>query len=83
MMSDNLPTWPEIERHALSHLDAARNEMAEVRDWMHSDWKPAGSPLTAAEASARARTLRIVGQVKNLIDEAKGLFEQKGGDGRA
>jgi hypothetical protein len=68
---DNLPTWPEIRAGALRHLDAARNEMSEVRDWLNSDWRPLGSPLTAAEAKARSETLGIVGQVKTLIDQAK------------
>jgi hypothetical protein len=73
-----LPTWPEIKTHAVSHLHAARNEMSEVRDWLNSDWRLAGQPLTSAEARARSEALRIVGQVKNLIDEAKGLLQREG-----
>jgi len=69
-----LPTWREIEGHALRHLDAARNEMSEVRDWLNSDWRPLGSPLTTAQAGARSKVLRIVGEVKNLIDQAKGAL---------
>lgn len=72
MASDReLPTWPEIEAHALRHLDTARNEMSDVRDWLHSDWRPLGSPLTAEQAGARRKVLRIVGEVKSLIDQAK------------
>lgn len=72
MASDStLPTWREIERHALAHLGAARNEMSEVRDWLRSDWSPLGSPLSDADADARDKVLRIVGQVKDLIDQAK------------
>jgi len=75
MASDgSLPTWGEIEAHALRHLDAARNEMSEVRDWLNSDWKPLGSPLSNSQADARAEVLRIIGQVKDLIDQAKGLL---------
>jgi hypothetical protein len=37
MDDSQLPTWAEIEGHALRHLDAARNEMSEVRDWLNSD----------------------------------------------
>lgn len=71
-MSDReLPTWDEIEAHALRHLDAARNGMSEVRDWLNSDWRPLGSPLTGAQAGARGEVLRIVGEVKSLIDQAK------------
>ena len=75
MASDSqLPTWGEIEGHALRHLDAARGEMAEVRDWLNSDWRPLGSPLTTAQAGARSEVLRITGEVKRLIDEAKGVL---------
>jgi hypothetical protein len=70
----DLPTWPEIKGHALGHLNAARNEMSEVRDWLNSDWRPVGSPLTDAEAEAKHKALRIVGEVKKLIDEAKGIL---------
>ncbi|HMG63724.1 MAG TPA: hypothetical protein VK599_12310 [Streptosporangiaceae bacterium] len=75
MASDSeLPTWGEIEGHALRHLDAARNEISEVRDWLRSDWRPLGTPLTKPEADARREVLRIVGEVKNLIDQAKGML---------
>jgi hypothetical protein len=75
---DTLPAWPEIKGHALGHLDAARNEMSEVRDWLRSDWRPTGQPLTSAEAKARSEAVRIVGQVKNLIDEAKAMLQREG-----
>ncbi len=71
---DGLPTWGEIEDRALRHLNAARNEMSEARDWLRSDWRPLGSPLTAAQAAARREALRIVGEVKNLIDQAKDVL---------
>lgn len=75
-----LPTWPEIENHALTHLDAARNEMSEVRDWLRSDWRPLGSPLTDAQADARDGVLRITGEVKDLIDQAKGMLQREAPD---
>jgi cell division protein FtsL len=75
MASDSeLPTWAEIEGHALRHLHSARNEMSEVRDWLNSDWRPLGSPLTSSAADARSEVLRIAGQAKDLIDQAKGLI---------
>lgn len=83
MASDsNLPTWDEIEAHALDHLDKARNEMSEVRDWLNSDWRPLGSPLTDGAADARSEVLRIVGQVKDLIDQAKDMLQREAGNGR-
>lgn len=70
----SLPTRSEIKGHALRHLDAARNEMSEVRDWLNSDWRPRGSPLSDADADALSKVLQIAGEVKNLIDQAKGLL---------
>lgn len=69
-----LPGWPEIEAHALRHLDAARNEMSDVRDWLNSDWHPLGTPLPDADARARSEVLRIAGEVKTLIDQAKDIL---------
>jgi hypothetical protein len=76
----SLPTWPEIEAHALRHLDAARNEMSEVRDWLRSDWRPAGTPLTPVAADARREVLRMVGEVKDAVDRAKGILQEAGCD---
>ena len=73
-----LPTWDEIKTRALHHLDAARSEMSEVRDWLNSDWRPAGTPLTEADARARTDVLRIVGETKNLIDQAKSAIYGEG-----
>jgi hypothetical protein len=69
-----LPTRAEVKAHALRHLDTARNEMSGVRDWLKSDWRPLGSPLTDSDADARREVLRIVGEVKDLIDHAKGIL---------
>lgn len=74
MRESELPTWAEIVNHALHHLDDARDEMSSVRDWLNSDWRPLGSPLTTPEADARGEVLRIVGEVKDLIDQAKGIL---------
>lgn len=71
----SLPTWEEVEAHALRHLDAARNEMSEVRDWLRSDWRPLGSPLSDADAAAQGEVLRIAGEVRNLIDQAKDVLQ--------
>jgi hypothetical protein len=72
----SLPTWPEIEAHALRHLHAARNEMSDVRDWLRSDWRPAGSPLTDPAANARTEIVRAVAEVQAIIDRAKNLLER-------
>jgi len=69
-----LPTRAEIKAGALRHLDAARQEMSEIRDWLNSDWRPLGVPLTDSQAQARSEALRSVGEVKNLIDQAKDVL---------
>jgi hypothetical protein len=68
MADRELPTWGEIERQALRHLHAARNEMGEVRDWLNSDLRV---PLSDADVRSRREVLRITGEVKQLIDQAK------------
>lgn len=78
--ADDLPTWAEIEVRALGELDLARNHMSEVRDWLRSDWQPLGSPLTDTQAAARTEVLRIAGQVKGLIDQAKNLLQREADD---
>jgi hypothetical protein len=75
MREAELPTRAEVKRHALDHLHKARNEMSEVRDWLNSDWRPLGAPLSDADAAARSEALRIVREVKHLIDQAKGLLD--------
>lgn len=67
MNEAELPTWPEIKDSALGHLSEARNEMSDARDELNSDL-PGGASLADAQADARAEVLRIVGEVKNLID---------------
>jgi hypothetical protein len=81
MASDsNLPAWAEIERRALGHLHASRTELTDVQDWLRSDWSPAGSELTDAQAEARSEVKRLVGQAKVLIDQAKRLLQREDGD---
>jgi hypothetical protein len=53
---------------------ASDSEMSEVRDWLRSDWRPLGSPLPAADAAARSEVLRIAGEVKRLIDQARDIL---------
>jgi hypothetical protein len=65
-----LPAWPEIKGSALRHLDAARNEISEVGNWLRS----IDSPLTPAEARSAGEARKLCAQIKNLIDEAKGML---------
>lgn len=71
------PTYDEIERRTCEHLDAARNEMSEARDWLRSDWQPLGSPRPAGAAEAYDEVTAIIGQVKGLIDQAKRALDRR------
>lgn len=82
MKESELPTWPEIERHALGELDEARNHVAEAGNWLRSDWQPPGSPLTSAQGRRRGEVMRIAAQMEGLIDQAVDLLLQEAGDGR-
>lgn len=65
-----LPAWPEIQGHALGHLDTARNEASKAADWLRG----IDSPLTPAQAEAAREALKLANQAKNLLDEAKGVL---------
>ncbi len=67
---DTLPAWPEIRAHALGHLDAARNEISEAANWLRA----IDSPLTPAEARSADQARKLSAQIKNLIDDAKGML---------
>lgn len=70
MQAYELPTYDEIEKHALEHLDRARNELSEARDWLRSDWHPVGSPRPADAGDADG-VIGFIGGAKRLIDQAK------------
>ena len=80
MQEHELPTWNEILRHALNSLDTARGATSEARDWLNSDWRPAGTSLTDAAAVARVEVFKLIGEIKGLIDQAKGhLYDAERG----
>jgi hypothetical protein len=66
-----LPTRAQIFANFLAPLDSARQSLSEARDWLRSDWQPAGSDLTDAATEARRSTLHAIGEAKNLIDDMK------------
>jgi hypothetical protein len=71
-----LPKWPEIKGHALGRLNAARDDLSEVANWLRT----VDSPLTPAEARECGEARRLAIQAKNLIDEAKGVLQREGTD---
>lgn len=77
MQEHELPTYAEMERRAIEHLDRARNEMSEARDWLRSDWRPLGSPRPPGAADARDKVMDVIGEVKGLIDEAKRALDRE------
>lgn len=76
MHENELPAYPEIERRALEHLDRARSELSEARDWLLSDWRPAGSPRPA-DAADTGKVMGLIGEVKGRIDEAKTMLDRR------
>lgn len=81
MQEHELPTWNEIVDNALGELDGARTGLSEAASWLRSDWRPLGSELPDGAGDARVRVMDLIGQVKNLIDQAKGeLYRARRGD---
>jgi len=70
MADGSPPAWRVIKGQALGHLDTARNEASKAADWLRG----IDSPLTPAQAEAAREALKLAGQAKNLLDEAKGVL---------
>ncbi len=66
-----LPTRPEMMANALASLRQAQSALSDARDWLNSDWRPAGTALTDAQADARSTTRRVVGECKVALTEAQ------------
>lgn len=83
MQAHQLPTWNEIVGNTRESLNKSRNAASEARDWIMSDWRPVGSSLTDDAAEARTTVLKLAGQIKNLVDQAKdALARAEDGTGR-
>jgi hypothetical protein len=76
MNERSLPTWPQMADNSLAYLTSARKTVSSVRDELNSDWRPVGSSLTPQAAEARREVLRLVGEIKSLIDEAKNYLNE-------
>lgn len=74
MTNRALPTWPVIRGEALDHLAGARNEISEVQNWLRA----IDTPLTPAAKAACAEVLRLTSEVKERIDQAKGILHEAG-----
>jgi hypothetical protein len=71
-----LPTVDEMLVGALRELDKARNAMSGARDWVKSDTRPLGAPRTPTQRQAADTVLDVVGEIKDLIDDAKSAIYQ-------
>jgi uncharacterized protein YjbJ (UPF0337 family) len=74
-----LPTADQMFGNAYEALGRARNTLFDARDWVKSDHRPLGSPLTTAQVEAVSEVLRVVGEAKALIDQAKDAIEKARG----
>lgn len=74
MHENELPTWNDIVEHALAELNRSRDGLSEAASWLRSDWRPLGSPLPDGAGAARIRAMDLIGQIKGLVDEAKGAL---------
>lgn len=83
MQEHELPTWQGMFRSALVELDTARSALSDAAGWLRSDWRPLGTPLPDAAATARSEVLDRVGRLKGAIDQAKDALHSalKGRDG--
>jgi hypothetical protein len=67
----DLPTWRHTFLRARDDLDLARRAANGSEAWLRSDWRPVGTELTDAEADALVVAVRVCGQIKALVDEAR------------
>lgn len=66
-----LPTAAEILQHAETELDRAYRALSDAADWLRSDWRPVGSPLTDAQAAQRRALFAAIETAKTAINQAK------------
>lgn len=71
MREENLPTAQEMLDRAATYLDSARHALSEAGNWLRSDWRPVGSPLTRAQAARRKRMSAAVAEAKAIIDKSE------------
>ena len=68
---DRLPTAAEMLQRAETELDRAYRARGDAADWLRSDWRPVGSPLTAAQAARRRAMFTAIETAKAAINQAK------------
>jgi hypothetical protein len=68
----SLPTRDEMFANAEAELDQAYRALGNAADWLRSDWRPVGSPLTALQALRRRRMQAEISTAKYAINQATG-----------
>jgi hypothetical protein len=71
-MTGPLPTPDEMLASAERELTNALRALGDAADWLRSDWRPIGSPLTAEQAARRSRMFHEIAEAKGAINRAKG-----------
>jgi hypothetical protein len=66
-----LPTAAEMLQHAETELNRAYEALGNAADWLRSDWRPVGSPLTDAQAARRRAMFTAIDTAKAAINQAK------------
>ncbi|RZU46523.1 hypothetical protein EV385_6597 [Krasilnikovia cinnamomea] len=66
-----LPTRDQMIGNALQEINRAYAALGDAADWLRSDWQPAGSSLTDAQAETRDRLQTAITEAKAAINRAK------------
>jgi hypothetical protein len=66
-----LPTAAEMLQRAETELNRAYRALSDAADWLRSDWRPVGSPLTTAQAARRNAMFTAIETAKASINQAK------------
>jgi hypothetical protein len=67
----DLPTAEAMLHHADFELGVAYRALTDAADWLRSDWRPVGSPLTAAQARRRTAMRQAIAEAKTAIERGR------------
>jgi hypothetical protein len=59
-------------QHAETEPNRAYEALGNAADWLRSDWRPVGSPLTEAQSARRSAMFTAIETAKAAINQAKG-----------
>lgn len=66
-----LPTPDEMLDRAKAELSVAYRALGDAADWLRSDWRPLGSPLTNEQARRRTAMRKAIDEAKDAINRAR------------